>query len=146
MSEGMDLNAVLASLPHGPEFRLVDSLVELVPGESGVGLYRLRGDEAGMAGHFPGAPEMPGVFMIEALAQLGGVVAQSDPTREPLAGLRLAAVRGAKILGQVTPGEELRIAVEVKGRLDALVLVEGTIRCGDRVVLKGAISLSGVVP
>ncbi len=143
MSEGIDLQAALASLPHGPEFRFVDSLIELVPGVSGAGLYRLRGDEAGLAGHFPGAPEMPGVYMIEALAQLGGMVAQSDPARKPLAGLRLAAVRNVKILGSVGPGEELRIAVEVKGRLAALVLVEGEIRCGDRLVLKGAISLSG---
>ena len=86
---------------------------------------------------------MPGVFMVEALAQLGGIVAQCDPARDALPGLRLAAIRKAKILGRVLPGDVLRIEAKVTGRLDALVLVEGSIRCGEREVLHGAISLSG---
>ena len=87
MSEGKNLEAALESLPHGPEFRFVDEVVELDAGRSGVGIYRVRGDEAFLAGHFPGDPLMPGVILVEAIAQLAGVVAQCDPERRPLANL-----------------------------------------------------------
>ncbi len=74
----------LSFLPHGPEFRFVDRVIELDPGKQGRGEYTLRGNEDFLRGHFPGAPLMPGVLVAEAGAQLAGVVAQSDPTREPL--------------------------------------------------------------
>ena len=77
----------------------------------------MRGDEAFLSGHFPGNPLMPGVILIEALAQLGGVVAQSDPTLSPLADLKLTAVRTAKIMGSAVPGEILTIRAEVAGRM-----------------------------
>ena len=90
------MHAALLTLPHGPAFRFVDALDALVPGRSGAARYLLRGDEAFLDGHFPGAPLMPGVLLIEALAQLGGIIAQSDPDIPPLPDLRLAAVHNAK--------------------------------------------------
>ena len=143
MSGGKELDEVLGSLPHGREFRFIDSLEDFVPGNSGAASYRLRPEEPFLAGHFPGAPEMPGVLMIEAVAQLGGVIAQSDPEIEPFARLRLAAVRQAKILGSVKPGEVLRIEARVAGRMGPIVQVEGSIRCGEREVLRTSVSLSG---
>src|ERR1043166_6075088 len=77
------LAKALAHLPHGPEFRFLDKLTALVPGQSGAGEYTLRGDENFLRGHFPGAPLMPGVLLVEAAAQLAGVVAQSDPSIPP---------------------------------------------------------------
>src|SRR5262245_53633623 len=111
----------LSFLPHRPEFRFVDQLVELTPGKIGVGEYRVRGDEPFLRGHFPGEPMFPGVLLIEAAAQLAGVVAQSDPSIPPMPGLKLTAVRNAKIPGTARPGETVRICAEVTGRLGNLV-------------------------
>lgn len=136
--------AALAALPHGPSFRFVDELTALEPGQRGEGRYTVRGDEAFLTGHFPGNPLMPGVILIEALAQLGGVVAQSDPTLPPLADLKLTAVRAAKIMDSAVPGEILIIRAEVAGRMGGLVQVQGEVRAGDRVLLTAQVTLSGV--
>ena len=74
-----DLQCALKFLPHGAEFRFIDRLTNLNPGENGAGEYTVRGDEAFLRGHFPGEPIFPGVLLVEAAAQLAGVVAQSDP-------------------------------------------------------------------
>ncbi len=124
------LAGALQFLPHGPEFRFLDRLVSLVPGQKGVGEYRVRGDELFLRGHFPGDPLFPGVLLIEAAAQLTGVVAQSDPAVPPQAGLKLAAVRKAKILGTARPGQTLLLQARVTARLGPLIqaTVEVTVR------------------
>ena len=99
----------LSFLPHGPEFRFLDRVTELDPGKQGRGEFTLRGDEHFLRGHFPGSPLMPGVLVAEAGAQLAGVVAQSDPAREPLRDLKLTALRSIKILSAVVPGEMTRL-------------------------------------
>jgi 3-hydroxyacyl-[acyl-carrier-protein] dehydratase len=133
----------LAALPHGPEFRFVDALDSLDPGKSATARYTVRGDEVFLAGHFPGNPLMPGVILIEAIAQLGGVVAQSDPEIPPLANLLLTGVRGAKILGAARPGETLTIRAEVEGRLGGMIQVAGEVAVGERVLATAKIMLSG---
>ncbi len=133
----------LAALPHGPEFRFVDALDSLDPGKSGTARYTVRGDEAFLAGHFPGNPLMPGVILIEAIAQLGGVVAQSDPEIPPLANLMLTGVRGAKILGAARPGETLTLRAELEGRLGGMIQISGEVTVGERVLATAKIMLSG---
>src|SRR6266516_6703818 len=109
------LAKALASLPHGPEFRFIDRLLALDPGQHGVGDYTVRGDEPFLRSHFPGQPLMPGVLLIEAAAQLAGTVAQSDPHIAPLSGLKLTALHGAKILGAPRPGEAIRVEARITG-------------------------------
>ena len=121
------LHHALVALPHGPEFRFIDQLTALVGGKSGAATYRIRGDESFLAGHFPEHPMMPGVILIEAVAQLAGIVAQSDPDHAPLDDLRLTAVRQAKILGAACPGETLFINVTLTARMGHLVQAEGSI-------------------
>ncbi|WP_052573128.1 3-hydroxyacyl-ACP dehydratase FabZ family protein [Haloferula sp. BvORR071] len=133
----------LAALPHGPEFRFVDALESLEPGKSATGRYTVRGDESFLVGHFPGNPLMPGVILIESIAQLGGVVAQSDPEIPPLENLLLTGVRGAKILGAARPGEVLKIRAEVEGRLGAMIQVAGEVAVGERVLATAKVMLSG---
>jgi 3-hydroxyacyl-[acyl-carrier-protein] dehydratase len=135
--------AALARLPHGPEFRFIDRLLELVPGRSGVGEYLVRGEATFLRGHFPGEPLMPGVLLVEAAAQLAGVVAQSDPTIPPLPGLKLAALRAVKILRAVHPGVRLRIEARVAGRLGNLIHAETRVLRSDQVVLMAELTLSG---
>jgi 3-hydroxyacyl-[acyl-carrier-protein] dehydratase len=133
----------LEALPHGPSFRFVDRLTALDPGKSGTGIYDVRGDEAFLAGHFPGFPIVPGVVLIEALAQLAGVVAQCDPQVQPLDDLKLAAVRAAKITGSAGPGERLEINVHILGRLGSLIQAQGSVASGGRLLLTAQISLGG---
>jgi 3-hydroxyacyl-[acyl-carrier-protein] dehydratase len=133
-------------LPHGPEFRFVDKLLSLVPGKEGTGEYRVRGDEPFLRGHFPHDPIFPGVLLIEAAAQLAGVVAQSDPSIGPLAGLKLAALRGVKILGAARPGDVLHLEARVLGRLGHLIQAEARGRVGEKIVLVAQLTLSGEGP
>ena len=140
----VDLVAALDALPHGPEFRFVDRLVALEPGVSGEGTYLVRGDEAFLAGHFPGRPMMPGVVLAEAVAQLAGVVAQTDPQVAALPDLRLTALRNVKIFGAAVPGDELVIRAKVTKRMGNLILAEGEVEVCDGARLATAVvTLSG---
>ncbi len=139
------LVAALKHLPHGPEFRFVDRLVALDPGRSGVGEYTVRGDEPFLAGHFPGQPLFPGVLLVEAVAQLAGVIAQSDPQIGPLAGLKLTALRGVKILGTAKPGDAIRLEGRVTGRLGNLIQASATASVNGRAALQAELTLSGIL-
>ena len=101
------LEDALKSLPHGPEFRFVDRLLSLVPGKKGVGEYLVRGDEYYLRGHLQGEPLFPGVLLIEAAAQVAGMVAQNDPDFPAFQGLKLTALRAVKILGTARPGNRV---------------------------------------
>lgn len=133
----------LNHLPHGPEFRFLDRLLELDPGKQGVGEYFVRGDEQFLRGHFPGKPLFPGVLMLESAAQLAGVVAQSDPAISPLPALRLTALRNVKIVGSARPGDTLRVEARVTGRLASLIQAETLVSVAGIVVLTAELTLSG---
>ncbi|MES2477203.1 MAG: beta-hydroxyacyl-ACP dehydratase [Verrucomicrobiota bacterium] len=133
----------LDALPHGPSFRFVDALVSLLPGKEAEAIYQVEGTEAFLEGHFPGHPMMPGVILIEAIAQLGGVVAQSDPEHAPMRDLRLTGVRAAKILGAAVPGDGLKIRVRVEGRLGGLVQVAGEVDGPNGPLASAKVTLSG---
>src|ERR1700710_2814434 len=120
------MDDALKSLPHGPEFRFIDRLLKLEPGKSGSGEYRVRGDEPFLRGHFPGQPIFPGVLLVEAAAQLSGIVAQCDPEIPPLAGLKLTALRNVKILGTAIPGQVIELQSNITGRLGNLVQARAT--------------------
>jgi len=137
------LAQALAFLPHGPEFRFVDRLLNLEPGRHGTGEYRVRGDEPFLRGHFPGQPIFPGVLLVEAAAQLAGIVAQSDPQFPPLPGLKLTALRNVKIQGTAQPGQSLQIEARVLGRLGNLVQAQATIAVAGQSVLQAELTLSG---
>ncbi|MBM3881872.1 MAG: beta-hydroxyacyl-ACP dehydratase [Verrucomicrobia bacterium] len=140
------LDEALARLPHGPEFRFVDRLRALDPGHHGVGEYTVRPGEPWLRGHFPGDPLWPGVLLVEAAAQLAGVVAQSDPGRAPLPGLRLTALRALKLLGTARPGETIRLEARITGRLGVLVHATVTAQVNEQPVLNGELTLAGTEP
>lgn len=140
------LQAALSFLPHGPEFRFVDKLLSLTPGKGGAGEYLVRGDEPFLRGHFPGEPLFPGVLLVEAAAQLAGVVAQSDPAIPPMPGLKLTALRAVKILGTARPGEVVRLEVRITGRLGNLVQAQAQASVSDEVVMTAELTLSGSHP
>lgn len=141
-----DLQQALQSLPHGRSFRFLDELVSLDPGVEAVARYQVRGDEAFLEGHFPGNPMIPGVILIEAIAQLGGVVIQTDRANPAMSDVRLTGVRGAKILSAAVPGDVLEIRAKVEGRLGGLAQVEGEVRGPNGILATSKITLSGTLP
>src|SRR5476649_667094 len=143
MNPDNDLQSALKLLPHGAEFRFVDRLTKLNPGQSGAGQYQVRGDEPFLRGHFPGQPIFPGVLLVEAAAQLAGVVAQSDPKIPPLKNLKLTALRNVKILGAAKPGEIILLEAKITGRLDNLIQAQTTAKVGGEVILTAELTLSG---
>ncbi len=99
-------------LPHRPPFLFVDEIVELVPGHSASGRWRLTGEEWFFAGHFPGRPTLPGVLMCEAIAQVGALAVLADERfagRLPLFG----GLDGARFRRQAGPGDELVLECEM---------------------------------
>lgn len=144
MSHSSPLVQALSALPHGPSFRFIDELVEVQSGVSAIARWTLKGDEAFLEGHFPGNPMLPGVIMIEALAQLGGILAQSDRGDHPLKNVRLTAVRQFKILGSIPPGQTLTIQVKRDAVMPGLVQISGEITTSEGTKLAtGSVVLSG---
>jgi len=137
------LATALRSLPHGPEFRFLDRLLNLDPGKSGSGEYAVRGDEPFLRGHFPNHPLFPGVLLVEAAAQLAGTVAQSDPHVKPLKGLRLTALRAVRILDSATPGQVIRVEARITGRLANLIQAQASASVDGQLVMQAELTLSG---
>lgn len=102
-------------LPHRPPFLFVDEIIDLVPGVSSRGRWKLTGDEWFFQGHFPGRPTLPGVLMCEAIAQVGALAVLADDRfagKLPLFG----GLDRARFRRQVVPGDELILECEM-GRL-----------------------------
>lgn len=140
------LHSAMGLLPHGAEFRFIDRLTSLEPGKSGKGEYQVRGDEIFLRGHFPGDPLLPGVLLIEAAAQLSGIVAQTDPALAPLSNLKLTAVRAAKILGSARPGELVVLETTLSGRLANLVQFRASATVNGKTILQTELTLAGGQP
>jgi 3-hydroxyacyl-[acyl-carrier-protein] dehydratase len=132
-------DAIMAIIPHRDPFLLVDEIVELVPGERVHGRYTVRGDEAFLAGHFPGRPIMPGVLMVEALAQAGcvGVLSHDDFAGRLAVFAGLEKVRFRRL---VTPGDTLELVLVVDRLRASLGKGSGTVSVGDEVAVEASLT------
>lgn len=134
----MDIEAILKLLPHRSPFLLVDRILEFVPLQRVVALKNVTIDEPFFQGHFPGKPVMPGVLILESLAQAAGVLAyESARQANVLQDLMFyfAGIDRARFRRMVIPGDQLRLYVDVikskKGiwKFDAKATVDGEIAC-----------------
>jgi UDP-3-O-[3-hydroxymyristoyl] N-acetylglucosamine deacetylase/3-hydroxyacyl-[acyl-carrier-protein] dehydratase len=109
----LDVTQVMDILPHRYPFLLVDRIVEIEPGVRIVGIKNVTINEPFFQGHFPGHPIMPGVLIVEAMAQAGGMLLM-DHFDDPLAKLvYFAAIKGVRFRKPVVPGDQLRLEIEV---------------------------------
>lgn len=127
----LTLEEIQKLLPHRYPFALVDRIIEYVPGERAVGIKNVTFNEPHFQGHFPGRPIMPGVLIVEAMAQVGGVVLTQLPEVE--GGLFVfAGMDKVRFRRQVIPGDQLVITVELLcikrrrfGKMQARAEVDG---------------------
>jgi 3-hydroxyacyl-[acyl-carrier-protein] dehydratase len=135
MSMTFDIQEIMGLLPHRYPFLLIDRVVEFERARRLVAIKNVTINEPFFQGHFPGFPIMPGVLVVEAMAQAGGIIMMHEiPDRET----RLVVFTGierAKFRRPVTPGDQLRIEVEVlsfrprAGRIDCKAWVDGKLAC-----------------
>jgi 3-hydroxyacyl-[acyl-carrier-protein] dehydratase len=110
---GFDIGAILDTLPHRYPFLLVDRILEMEENRRIVGIKNVTINEPFFQGHFPGRPIMPGVLILEALAQTGGVLAFKSFTATSRPVVYLTGVENAKFRKPVVPGDQLRFEIEV---------------------------------
>jgi 3-hydroxyacyl-[acyl-carrier-protein] dehydratase len=130
----LDTRQIMAIIPHRPPFLLVDRIIELVDGERAVGIKQVTINEPFFAGHFPGYPVMPGVLIVEALAQVGAVAVLRLPEYRGKIAF-FAGIDGVRFKRQVVPGDTLRLEVTI-GKLRrnfgvgaASATVDGQLAC-----------------
>lgn len=109
----IDIGDIQATLPHRYPFLLVDRIRELELGRRIVGIKNVTINEPFFQGHFPGRPIMPGVLILEAMAQVGGVLAIKSAPAEGRPVVYLTGVDKAKFRKPVVPGDQLRFEIEV---------------------------------
>jgi 3-hydroxyacyl-[acyl-carrier-protein] dehydratase len=108
----LDILQIMELLPHRYPFLLIDKLVDLVPGESAVGIKNVTFNEPFFQGHFPGRPIMPGVLIIEAMAQTAACVVVQGMPKSDKRLVYFMSVENARFRKPVVPGDQLRIHVK----------------------------------
>ncbi|MEM6458183.1 MAG: 3-hydroxyacyl-ACP dehydratase FabZ family protein [Planctomycetota bacterium] len=130
-------------LPHGEGFRFVDEVLEIEPGVSGRGVWRVRGDESFFAGHFPGQPIVPGVLIGEALAQMSGLVGLSHAESENRAGGQLAQI-DLRLKRPVAPPAEIELSATLVRDVRKLTQFDVVARWENKLVAKGSLTIASV--
>ncbi len=137
----LDTNGIQKILPHRYPFLMVDAILEMEPRKRIVGVKNVSINEGYFAGHFPGKPVMPGVLIIEAMAQTGGLLLLQEVAERDKKLLYFVAIDEARFRRPVLPGEQLRLEVNVitwklsvcklqgKATVDGELAAEATLMC-----------------
>ena len=133
----LEINDILDVLPHRYPFLLVDRVVELEPGKRAVAIKNVSYNEPFFQGHWPGRPIMPGVLIVEAMAQTAGVLIARSGTNHRYA--LLVSIDGVKFRRPVVPGDQLRLEVEGVRSTGRATQVYAYAKVGDRVAAEGRI-------
>jgi len=128
-------------IPHRYPFLLVDKITEMEPGKRAVGIKNVTINEPFFQGHFPGNPIMPGVLIVEALAQVGAVsVLSMEENKGKLA--LFTGIENAKFRKQVVPGDTLRMEIEMVSMRRGMGKGEAVAYVGDEVACKATIKFA----
>src|ERR1700691_6682626 len=130
-----NIQEIMDFLPHRYPFLLIDRVVEFEPAKRLVAIKNVTINEPFFVGHFPGYPIMPGVLIVEAMAQAGAALLFSEVAERDNKLLVFTGIERARFRRPVTPGDQLRIEVDVMafrgtaGRLQGKAFVEGKLAC-----------------
>ena len=130
-----DIQEIMGFLPHRYPFLLIDRIVEFEPMKRLVAIKNVTINEPFFQGHFPGYPIMPGVLVVEAMAQAGGIIMMHELPDRAQKLVVFTGIERAKFRQPVRPGDQLRIEVDVlsfrtrAGRIEGRATVDGKLAC-----------------
>ena len=136
----LDITEIQRILPHRYPFLLIDRVVEMTRRERIVALKNVTVNEPYFQGHFPGFPIMPGVLMVEAIAQAGGALLLTEIADREQNLMVFSGIERARFRRPVVPGDQLRIEVTVLAWRRGAVRMEGQIFVGDKRVCEAIVS------
>ena len=137
----IDIGGIMHAIPHRYPFLMIDRVVDVVRNRSAIGVKNVSANEAFFQGHFPNHPVMPGVLIIESIAQIGGLLLLLDVKDRDSKLLYMAGVDAARFRRPVIPGDQLRVEVNVLtfrgpfckvagfARVNGELAVEATVMC-----------------
>ncbi len=137
----MDIQEIMKYLPHRYPILLVDRIIEVIPRKRCVGIKNVSMNEPHFQGHYPGMPIMPGVLILEALAQCGAVILLSDPELEGMIPV-IGGIDNVKFRRQVVPGDQLLLEIDLVklkgtvGKIKAVASVEGQVAAEMEMIFK----------
>src|SRR4051812_21394449 len=136
----LDINQIMAILPHRYPFLLIDRVIEVERRKRIVALKNVTINEPFFQGHFPGFPIMPGVLMVEAMAQAGGALLLTEVPDRDSKLMVFTGIERARFRRPVTPGDQVKLVVEVLAWRSTAVRMEGKAYVGEKVAAEAVIT------
>lgn len=139
----LDIMEIQKKIPHRYPFLLVDKIIEMEPGKSAIGIKNVTINEPFFQGHFPQKPIMPGVLMVEAMAQVAGIACSDLEGNEGKIGV-FTGIDNCKFRRQVSPGDTLRIEINIITFRRGIAKAEGKAYVGDELACAANITFAMV--
>jgi 3-hydroxyacyl-[acyl-carrier-protein] dehydratase len=136
----LDILEIMRLLPHRYPFLLIDRVVEMTRRERIVAIKNVTANEPFFQGHFPGFPIMPGVLIVEAMAQAGGTLLMMEIADRDEKLMLFTGIERAKFRKPVTPGDQLRLEVEVIAWRSTAVKMRGSAYVGEKLACEAVIT------
>src|SRR5919198_6362323 len=136
----LDINDIQRILPHRYPFLLIDRVIDLTPRERIVAIKNVTINEPFFAGHFPNLPIMPGVLIVEAIAQAGGALLLTEVVDRDQKLMVFTGIERARFRRPIVPGDQVRIEVEVKSWRMNAVRMEGKAFVGEKRVAEATVT------
>ena len=136
----LDVNAIKRIMPHRYPFLFVDRIIDLIPGKKVVGIKNVTANEPFFQGHFPERPIMPGVLLVESMAQVGGILMLDAEIRTDNKLIFFTGINKAKFRKPVEPGDQIRFELEIVKRRQTLCIMAGKGYVRDDVVVEAELS------
>lgn len=137
----LNIEEIMEILPHRYPFLLIDKVEEYIPGEKAIGIKNVTMNEYFFQGHFPQKPIMPGVLIVEALAQIGAVAILSLPEFKGKLAL-FAGINNLKFRRPVVPGDTLRLEVEIIKRKGVIGIGKATATVNNELAVSGELTFA----